>query len=114
MPGEVIVAVWDAVTVIVVGAEVAKQLLLFVTFTVYVPAAIAAYVALVAFEIIPAAFDHWYINPVPLALAESISEPPVQNEVDGDVIVGVACVVPVITVATEVALQPEAFVTSTV
>ena len=31
----------DAVTVIVVGAEVAEQLLAFVTFTAYVPAAVA-------------------------------------------------------------------------
>ena len=41
LEGDEIVAVCDAVTVIVVGAEVAEQLLAFVTFTVYAPAAVA-------------------------------------------------------------------------
>ena len=47
-------------------------------------------------------------------LAVSTTDPLGQIDVEAEVIVGVACVVPVITVATEVALQPDAFVTSTV
>ena len=56
--GAVMLAVGNAFTVMVVAAEVAEQLLVFVTFTVYAPAAVTLYVTLVAPEIIPALFDH--------------------------------------------------------
>ena len=51
-------AVGNAFTVMVVAAEVAEQLLVFVTFTVYAPEAVAVYVTFVAPEIVPALFDH--------------------------------------------------------
>ena len=47
-------------------------------------------------------------------LEVSTTDPLGQMDVVDEVIVGIVCVVPVITVATEVAVQPDAFVTSTV
>ncbi len=61
----------------------------------------------------PDAFDHWYVKFVPV-FAESTTEPPVQNEVAGAVMVAVGNVFTVITVAAEVAVQPLASVTATV
>ena len=105
-----IVGVACVVPVITVGTEIALQPEAFVTSTVYEPAAIAVYVEFVAKLIAAAPLNHLYEVP---ALDVSNADPAGQTEVEEEVIVGVACVVPVITVATEIALQPLAFVTST-
>ena len=81
--GEVMVAVGNEVTVMVMTFEVAVHPVA-VTTTLYLSAVVAVYVALVAPDIIPEAFDHLYVNPVPV-FAESITEPPAQKDVAGEV-----------------------------
>ena len=62
----------DAVTVIVIGADVAKQPPLFVTLTVYVPAALAVYVAFVAEAVMLAVGIAFTVIAVPVEVAEQL------------------------------------------
>ena len=107
---ELIVAAGFAFTVTVVAVDVALQPAAFVTSTVYVPVVFAANVEAVPTSVRP--FIHLYELP---ALAVSTTEPPWQNVVAAaELIVAVGFEFTVTVVAVDVALQPAAFVTSTV
>ena len=108
---DVIVGVACVVPLITVAVDTALHPEAFVTSTVYEPEATALWVAFVALAIAAASLNHLYEAPV---LDVKSTDPAGQIEVVVDVIVGVACVVPLITVAVDIALHPEAFVTSTV
>lgn len=105
----VIVAVGNADIPICVTAEVDLQPPAYVTSTVYAPAAVAEYVEAVPTCVVP--LNHLYETP---ELAVRTAELPSQIDDTGAVIVGVDGVDRLIDVTDEVALQPLAFVTSTV